>query len=114
MVFSPFIWRDLFLDVSLASVVFYGGAGAGARWVLWSEDVRPEVLDLLLFPDFIGGMRWFLIQGSTGTSPGRRATTTYASLLAAGLVIDSQSLIGDGAFLDLAMEEARRLFQHAS
>jgi hypothetical protein len=88
--------------------------GARARWVLWSEDVGPEVVDLSLFPDFIGGMRWFLFQGSTGTSPGRHATTTYASLLAAGLFIDSQSLIGDGAFLDLAMEEVRRLFQRAS
>jgi hypothetical protein len=108
------IWRDLFLDVSLVSVIFCGGAGAGARWVLWSEDVDPEVVDLSLFSYFMGGMRWFLVQGSTGTSPGQLATATCASLLAAGLFIDSQSLVGDGAFLDLAMEEARRLFQHAS
>jgi hypothetical protein len=46
--------------------------------------------------------------------PGRRTTTTCASLLAAGLFIDSQNLIGDGASLDLAMEEARHLFQRAS
>jgi hypothetical protein len=82
--------------------------------VLWSEDVGPEVMDLSLFPDFIGGMRWFLVQESTGTSPGRCATATCASVLAVGMFIDSQSLIGDGAFLDMAMEEARRLFQRAS
>jgi hypothetical protein len=45
-----------------------------------------------------------------GTSPGRHATTTCASLRAAGLFIDSQSLVGDGAFSDLAMVEAQRLF----
>jgi hypothetical protein len=26
---------------------------AGARWVLWSTDAGPEVVDLSLFPDFI-------------------------------------------------------------
>jgi hypothetical protein len=51
-----------------------------------------------------------LVQDSTGTSPGRRDTTICVSLLAAGLFIDSQSLIGDGAFLDLAMVETRHLF----
>jgi hypothetical protein len=37
-----------------------------------------------------------------------------ASLLAASLFIDSQSLVGDGALLDLARVDARRLFQRAS
>jgi hypothetical protein len=63
------------------------------------------------FSDFVGGMRWFLIQCNTGTFPGRRATATCALLRATGLFIDSQSLVGDGASLDLAMVEARRLFQ---
>jgi hypothetical protein len=41
----------------------------------------------------------------------RHATSTCALLLAAGLFIDLQSLVGDGAFLNLAMVEARCLFQ---
>jgi hypothetical protein len=103
--FSTCPWR---LSFSVAAL------GAGARWVLWSEDVGPEVVDLSFFPYFMGGMWWFLVQGSTGMFPGQRATSTCALLLAAGLFIDSQSLVGDGAFLDLAMEEARRLFQRVS
>jgi hypothetical protein len=45
-----------------------------------------------------------------GTSPDRRATSTCASLRATWLFIDSQSLVGDDAFLDLAMVEAQRFF----
>jgi hypothetical protein len=56
------IWRDLFLDVSLVPVVIHGGAGAGARWVLWSTDAGPEVVDLSLFPDFVVRIRWLLVQ----------------------------------------------------
>jgi hypothetical protein len=82
--------------------------------MLWSEDVGPEVVDLSSFPDFVDGMRRFLVQDNTTTFSGRRATTTYASLLAAGLFIDSQSLVGDGASSDLAMVEARHLFQCSS
>jgi hypothetical protein len=55
-----------------------------------------------------------LVQDSTGTFPGRHATMTCASLRAAGLFIDSQSLFGDGAFSDLAMVEARRLLRCSS
>jgi hypothetical protein len=61
--------------------------------MLWSEDVGPEVVDLSSFPDFVDVMRRFLVQDSTGTFPGRRATTTYASLLAVGLFIDPQTLL---------------------
>jgi hypothetical protein len=45
--------------------------------------------------------RWeeILVQDSMWMSPGRRATTTYASLHAADLFIHSQSLVGDGGFL---------------
>jgi hypothetical protein len=35
--------------------------GAGARWMLWSEDIGPEVVDLSFFPDFVVGMRWILV-----------------------------------------------------
>jgi hypothetical protein len=35
--------------------------GARERWMLWSEDVGPEMLDLLLFPDFVNEMRWWSI-----------------------------------------------------
>jgi hypothetical protein len=45
-----------------------------------------------------------------GDVPGRCATATCALLLAASLFIDPQRLVGDDASLDLAMEEARRLF----
>jgi hypothetical protein len=80
------IWRDLFLDVILVSVIIYGGAGSG---VSRSEDVGDEVVDLSLFPYFVDGMRWFLVQGSTGTSPDRCASSICALLLAAGMFIDS-------------------------
>jgi hypothetical protein len=60
------------------------------------------------------GRRQILVQDSTGTSPGRRATVTCVSLRAAGLFIDSQSLVGDGAFSDLAMVETRHLFRCSS
>lgn len=63
------------------------------------------------FFDFVDGRRRILVQDSMGTSLGRHATSTCASLLAAGLFIDSQSLIGDGALLDLAMVEVWHLFQ---
>jgi hypothetical protein len=78
------------------------------------EVVDLEVLDLSFFSDFVDGRQHILVQDSTGTSPGRRATTTCASFHAAGLFIDSQSLCGDGAFSDLAMMEARCLFWHSS
>jgi hypothetical protein len=55
-----------------------------------------------------------LVQDSTGMSPSRRTTMTYASLLAAGLFIESQILVDDGASFDLAMVEARLLFQRSS
>jgi hypothetical protein len=100
------IWRDLFLCVSLVFVVIHIGAGGRARWMLWSEDVGPEVVELSLILDFVDGMRRILVQGSMGTSPDQRATVTCASLLAADLFIDSQILVGDGAILDLAMVEA--------
>jgi hypothetical protein len=31
--------------------------GADARWILWSEDVGLEVVDLSLFLDFVDGMQ---------------------------------------------------------
>jgi hypothetical protein len=71
------------------------------------------MVDLSLFSDFIDESLQILFQDNTGT-PGRRATTTCALLHAAGLFIDSQSLVGDGAFSDLAMVEVRRLFQRSS
>jgi hypothetical protein len=29
---------------------------AGARWMLWINDVDPQVVHLLLFTDFVNGM----------------------------------------------------------
>jgi hypothetical protein len=86
----------------------------GARWFLWSNDVGLEVVDLSFFCDFLEGRWRILVQDNTGTSPGRRATATSALLRAAGLFIDSQSLVGDGVCLDLAMVEARCPFRRAS
>jgi hypothetical protein len=92
------------------SVCHWPLLAAGARWFLWSKDVGPEVVDLSFFSDFVDWRRWVLVQDSMEMSPGRRATTTCDLLRAAGLFIDSQSLVGDGAFLNLAMVEARRFF----
>jgi hypothetical protein len=39
---------------------------------------------------------------------------TYALLLAAGLFIESQNLVDDGASLNLAMVDAQLLFQRLS
>jgi hypothetical protein len=64
------IWRDQFLDISLAFVLSTAVLGIGAMWMLWSENVGPEVVDLSLFPDFVEWIRWILVQGSTGTFPG--------------------------------------------
>jgi hypothetical protein len=84
--------------------------------VLLEQDVGPKMVDLSFFFTFIDGRRQILVQDNTGRSldPGQRATTTYASLRVAGLFIDSQSLVDDGAFSDLAMVEAQRLFQRSS
>jgi hypothetical protein len=101
------IWRDLFLGLSLS---YAGGRGevVSLERGYWSEGgVLP------FFLDFIDGRQRVLVQDSTETSHGRRATAICAFLHAAGLFIDSQSLVGDGAFLDLAMMEARRFFRHA-
>jgi hypothetical protein len=43
-----------------------------------------------------------------------KGKASCASLLTAGLFIDSKSLVGDGVSLDLAMVEARHLFQRTS
>jgi hypothetical protein len=78
--------------------------------MLSSKEVGSEVVDLSIFPDFVDMMPWILVQDGIGIFPGRRATTTCALLLAAGLFIDSQSLVGENGSLDLAMMKARRLF----
>jgi hypothetical protein len=41
-----------------------------------------------------------VVQDNMVTSHGRRATATCASLLAAGLFIDLQTLVGDGALFE--------------
>jgi hypothetical protein len=90
---------------------------AGARWFLWSEDIGLEVVDLSFFSDFVDGRQRILVQDNTyGDIPSRHATATCALLRAAGMFIDSQSLVGDGVFLDLALVEAQRQrpFRHAS
>jgi hypothetical protein len=103
LVFSPFFRScEIYFSVCRWPTLV-----ARARWFLWSEDVGPEVGDLSFFLDFIDGRRRVLVQDSTGTSPDRRAIATC------GLFIDSQSLIGDCAFLYLAMVEARRFFRRA-
>jgi hypothetical protein len=78
------IWRDRFIGVSLAFVVIHDDTEAGARWFFWSKDVGPDVVDRSFFPNFVDGRRRILVLDNTGTSPGRHATTTCASLLALG------------------------------
>jgi hypothetical protein len=39
---------------------------AGARWMLWSMDVGPYVVDMSLFSGFVDGMRWILVQDNMG------------------------------------------------
>jgi hypothetical protein len=104
-------WRRI--NVSLVFVVIDGDAGGRGEVDALEQGCWSEVVDLSLFPNFVGGMQWFLVQCSTGTFPGRRATSTCALLHAAGMFIDSQSLVGDGASLDLAMVEAHPLFQRS-
>jgi hypothetical protein len=79
------------------------GRITGARWFLWNKDVGLEVVDLLFFYNFVDGRRRVLVQDNTGKSSVRCATVICALLRAAGLFIDSQSLVAYGAFLDLAM-----------
>jgi hypothetical protein len=105
------IWRDLFLDVSLVPVVIHSGArGQGEVGALehgcWSGGGGSVVIPRL--------RRWYTMALGPMKHGGRRATSTCASLLAAGLFIDSKSLVGNGASLDLAMVEARRLFRRVS
>jgi hypothetical protein len=95
--FSVCHWRSWLSTTALA---------VGARCFFWSKYVGPEVVDLSFFSGFVDGRCQILVQDSTGTSPGRRATTTCGSLRAACLFIDSQSLFGNGAFSDLAIVEA--------
>jgi hypothetical protein len=54
------------------------------------------------FSDFVDGRGRLLVQDNTRASPGQRATSTCASLLAADPFIDSQNLVGDGVFFGLA------------
>ena len=108
LVFSPFFRSGeiCFSVCRWRSWLFATALAAGARWFFWSEDAGPEVVDLPFLSDFVDGRRQILVQDSTGTSPGRRATATCALLRAAGLFIDSQSLVGDGAFSDLEIGRA--------
>jgi hypothetical protein len=102
------------LGVSLAFVVIHCGVeGQGEvdaqERGCWSRGGASVIL-----PDFIDRMRRILVQDSTRTSPSRLTTMTYALLLAAGLFIESQNLVDDGASLTLAMVDARLLFQRSS
>jgi hypothetical protein len=78
--FSTCHWRSSFSTTAL---------GIGARWMFWSEDIGPEVVDMSLFPDFVDGMRWILLQARMGMSPGRRAIATCALLVPAGRAYSS-------------------------
>jgi hypothetical protein len=55
--------------MSLAFIVIHGGTEARARWMLWSQDVGSEMLRLSLFFEFVNGMRWILVEGSTMMFP---------------------------------------------
>jgi hypothetical protein len=57
LVFSSF-FRSGEISFSLCR---WPSLAVGARWFLWNEDVGPEVVDLLFFPDFVDGMRKILV-----------------------------------------------------
>jgi hypothetical protein len=38
---------------------------ARARWMFWSKNFDPKVVDLLLFTNFVDGMWWILVKDST-------------------------------------------------
>jgi hypothetical protein len=78
--------------------------------MLRSDDVGPNVVDLLLFPNSSMGCNWSWHRGV----PRRCATSACVSLLTTCPFIGSQSLVGDDTSLDLAMVVARRLFQCVS
>ena len=111
--FSPFFRSDeiSFSVCCWSSWLSTTALVAGARWFFWSEDLGPEVVDLPFFSDFVDGRQQILVQDSTGTSP---VDVPQRHVPAAGLFIDSQSLVGDDAFSDLAMMEARHIFRHSS
>jgi hypothetical protein len=106
--------RDQFLGVLLAFVVIRDGASGRDEVILlergcWSRGGGFVILLLL--------RQWEatdLGPRQHGTSPGRCATSTCASLHAEGLFIDSQSLFGDCAFSDFALVEARYLLRCSS
>jgi hypothetical protein len=101
------IWRDLFLDVSLVPVVIHGDAGS---------------------QDEVGALKhgcWSGGGGSFVISRLRRLNTMAPGSMKHGDVSRSTchsdmclvaccTLVDDGASLDLAMVEARYLFQRAS
>jgi hypothetical protein len=61
----------------------------GTRWFLWSEDVGTEVVNILIFFDFVDGRRQILVQDSTGTSPVDVPHRHVARYAATCLFIDS-------------------------
>jgi hypothetical protein len=89
LVFSPF-FRTGKICFSASR---WPSLAAGARWFLWIKDVGSEVVDLLFFSDFVDERRRILVQDSTETSPGRRATATCASLRAAACSLNHKALL---------------------
>jgi hypothetical protein len=102
------------LGVSLVFVVIQCGAEGRGEVDAQERGCWFRGGGSVIFPDFIDRMRRILVQDSTRTSPSRLTITTCASLLAAGQFIESQNLVDDGASLNLAMVDARLLFQRPS
>jgi hypothetical protein len=62
------------------------------------------VVDTSFFSDFVDVRRWIdLGLRKHGDVPGRRVTSICVLLGAVGIFIESQSLVDDGVFLNLAM-----------
>jgi hypothetical protein len=99
------IWRDLFLSVSLA---YAGGRGevVSLERGCWSEGGGSAILPRLYRWETAG-----LCPRQHGDVPRSTCHSDMCLVACSRLFIDSQSLVGDGAFLDLAMVEARRLFR---
>jgi hypothetical protein len=112
VLFDSLDWQLCILAV-LLGVIHDGSGGRGKVDVLeqgcWPGSGGSVFFFRLRWWDAVDfAPRWY------GDVPGQHVTTTCALLLATGMFIYLQSLVSDGASMNLEMVKARRLFQYAS
>jgi hypothetical protein len=71
---------------------------AGARWILWSEDIGQEVVDLSLSPTSSMGCGGSWYKEAWRCPPVDVQKRHLPSLLVVGLFLDSQTLTDDASF----------------